>query len=64
MKVPGQAWLQFQAKPQVDGKTLLGQTAFFAPKGLLGWMYWYGLYPIHGLIFSGMIRRIGELAEN
>ncbi len=62
MKVPGQAWLQFQAKPQADGKTLLIQTAFFAPKGLLGWLYWYGLYPIHGLIFSGMIRRIGELA--
>jgi uncharacterized protein YbjT (DUF2867 family) len=62
MKVPGQAWLQFQAQPQPDGKTLLSQTAFFAPKGLLGWLYWYGLYPIHGLIFSGMIRKIGDLA--
>jgi uncharacterized protein YbjT (DUF2867 family) len=63
MKVPGQAWLQFQAKPQSTGQTLLSQTAFFAPKGLFGWLYWYGLYPIHGLIFSGMIRKIGELAE-
>jgi uncharacterized protein YbjT (DUF2867 family) len=60
MKVPGKAWLQFQAKPQPDGKTLLSQTAFFAPKGLLGLLYWYGLYPIHRLIFSGMIRKIAE----
>jgi hypothetical protein len=42
---------------------VLTQTAFFAPKGLMGWLYWYGLYPIHGLIFSGLIRRIGERAE-
>lgn len=63
MKVPGLAWLQFQAKPQPEGKTLLSQTAFFAPKGLLGWLYWYGLYPIHGLIFSGMIRKIAALAN-
>jgi hypothetical protein len=60
MKVPGKAWLQFQAKPQPDGKTLLSQTAFFAPKGLLGLLYWYGLYPIHRLIFSGMVRKIAE----
>ncbi|MFN8473223.1 MAG: SDR family oxidoreductase [Anaerolineae bacterium] len=63
MKVPGQAWLQFQARPQADGETLLSQTAFFAPKGLSGWLYWYALYPIHGLIFSGMIRKVAEGAE-
>jgi uncharacterized protein YbjT (DUF2867 family) len=63
MKVPGQAWLQFQATPQPDRKTLLSQTAFFAPKGLLGWLYWYGLYPIHSLIFSGIIRKIADLAK-
>jgi len=63
MKVPGQAWLQFQAKPQPDGRTLLSQTAFFAPKGLLGWLYWYALYPIHSLIFSGMIRKVADRAR-
>ena len=36
MKVPGRAWLQFQARRQPDGRTLLSQTAFFAPKGLWG----------------------------
>lgn len=63
MKVPGEAWLQFEAKPQPDGKTLLVQTAFFAPKGLFGLLYWYSLYPVHGPIFSRMIRKIGLEAE-
>jgi uncharacterized protein YbjT (DUF2867 family) len=63
MKLPGLAWLQFQAQSQSNGHTLLSQTAFFAPKGLFGWLYWYGLYPIHGLIFSGLIRRLSEKVE-
>lgn len=63
MRVPGRAWLEFQAVPQADGRTLLRQTAFFAPKGLSGWLYWYGLYPLHRLIFSGMIRQIARAAS-
>ena len=63
MKVPGDAWLQFEARPQSEGETLLLQTAFFAPKGLSGFLYWYVLYPIHGLIFSGMIRNLVRSAE-
>jgi hypothetical protein len=64
MRVPGEAWLQFEVKPQPNDKTLLVQTAFFAPKGLFGLLYWYGMYPIHGPIFSSMIRKIGAKAEN
>lgn len=60
MKVPGRAWLQFEVRPRSDGRSLLIQKAFFAPKGLFGLLYWYVLYPIHGLIFSGMIRRLAE----
>ncbi len=63
MKVPGRAWLQFEASPHGEGKTLLLQTAFFAPKGLPGLLYWYLLYLIHTLIFSGMIRAIARRAE-
>jgi uncharacterized protein YbjT (DUF2867 family) len=62
MKVPGQAWLQFQVTPGEDEQVILSQTAFFAPKGLVGWLYWYLLYPIHGLIFSGLIDRIAKRA--
>lgn len=63
MKVPGRAWLEFKALAQGQDKTLLAQTAFFEPKGLFGLLYWYALYPVHSLIFSGMIRKIGERAE-
>lgn len=63
MKVPGKAWLQFQAQGRDGGLTLLSQTAFYAPKGLMGWLYWYLLYPVHALIFSGMIREISVRAE-
>ena len=62
MKVPGRAWLQFEARPEADGRTLLLQTAFFDPKGLPGLLYWYVLYPVHSLIFSGLIRKISERA--
>lgn len=63
MKVPGRAWLQFEAIPQSDRTTRVVQTAFFAPKGLFGVLYWYGLFPIHNLIFGGMVRRVVEQAE-
>ena len=45
MKVPGRAWLQFQAEPLGATRTRLMQTAYFAPKGLFGLAYWYLLYP-------------------
>jgi hypothetical protein len=62
MKVPGRAWLQFHVHPQPDNGSLLSQTAYFAPKGVWGLIYWYGLYPIHKVIFAGMIRKIAERA--
>lgn len=62
MKVPGLAWLEFEVRPEPDGRALLLQTAYFEPKGLAGLLYWYALYPIHALIFSGLIRRLGENA--
>ena len=60
MKVPGRAWLQFQAETLGSTRTRLIQTAFFAPKGLFGLLYWYLLWPVHGFIFS---RLIGKLAD-
>jgi uncharacterized protein YbjT (DUF2867 family) len=62
MKVPGRAWLQFEAIPE-DGGTRLVQTALFAPKGLPGAAYWYGLYPLHAFIFRDMLRAVGREAE-
>lgn len=63
MKLPGHGWLQFEAKALEDGSTELVQTAFFAPKGLGGLIYWYSIYPLHSLIFSKMIEAIASTAE-
>ena len=62
MKLPGCAWLQFEAHSFQGEQTRLVQTAFFAPKGLLGLAYWYLFYPIHRIIFAGMIRNLAQRA--
>ena len=64
MKVPGKAWLQLQVNPHDNNQARLSQTAYFAPRGLLGWLYWYALYPFHALIFSGLINQIARRAVN
>ncbi|MDZ7781062.1 MAG: DUF2867 domain-containing protein [Gemmatimonadota bacterium] len=61
MKVPGRAWLQFEAIPG-EGSTELVQTAYFAPTGFTGWLYWYGLYPMHALIFSDLVEAVAREA--
>ena len=63
MKLPGEAWLQFNVEHTNDNKSTLTQTAFFEPKGLLGLLYWYSIYPFHGLIFGGMIKSIKKVVE-
>ena len=62
MKVPGRAWLQFEARSTSEGSSELVQTAYFAPKGLFGLLYWYVLYPMHALIFSALARKVCEAA--
>ena len=61
MRVPGRAWLQYEVTETARGSRL-EQTAFFEPKGLPGLAYWYVLYPIHGFIFRGMVRRLARRA--
>ncbi len=84
MKLPGDAWLQFEARPIEGDETSDGasaddagdheagaasagseliQTAYFASRGLFGQLYWYSLYPVHGLIFGKMVERLGQQAE-
>ena len=59
MRLPGEAWLEFQIVPTKNGEQLI-QTATFRPRGILGRLYWYAVLPFHGLIFNGMI---GKLAK-
>jgi uncharacterized protein YbjT (DUF2867 family) len=61
MRVPGRAWLQFEVTPVADG-AVITQTAIFDPMGLFGLAYWYALYPLHSLVFSGMLRGIADSA--
>ena len=62
MKVPGRAWLQYETEALEPDQTRLIQTAFFAPKGLFGLLYWYLLWPVHGFIFSRLIHKLSERA--
>ena len=59
MKVPGRAWLEFVVE-EAEGGSLVTQTVVFDPVGIPGMVYWYFLYPLHALIFSGMIRGIAR----
>ncbi len=63
MKVPGKAWLQFESIPQENGKTLLVETAYFAPRGFWGFVYWYAMWPFHAFLFDGLIRRLASRAK-
>ena len=62
MKLPGKAWLQWETIPERGG-TRLVQTALFAPVGLTGMLYWKSLYPVHKIMFSGMVNSIARAAK-
>ena len=57
MKLPGRAWLQFEVAEGAGG-CVIRQTAIFDPVGLAGLLYWYGIYPLHRLVFAGMLQGI------
>jgi uncharacterized protein YbjT (DUF2867 family) len=61
MKLPGRAWLDFDVEPTGDGSTVR-QIAMFDPVGLPGLLYWYLVYPVHVMVFKGMLRGIAERA--
>jgi uncharacterized protein YbjT (DUF2867 family) len=62
MKLPGRAWLEFEVTGEGASATVR-QTAIFDPVGFPGRAYWYALYPLHRLVFSGMLRGIVRAAE-
>ncbi|MBK8725055.1 MAG: SDR family oxidoreductase [Holophagaceae bacterium] len=62
MKLPGQAWLQFEVRPDPEGARV-EQTAFFEPRGVLGYAYWYAVLPLHRFVFPGLVGALKEKAE-
>ncbi len=66
MRLPGEALLEFRIEPfEKDGRlhSRLTQIARFKPKGLLGLAYWWAVYPLHGVVFNGMLKGIRRAAE-
>jgi hypothetical protein len=62
VKAPGLGWMEWQVTPLLGGNSRLSQVAFFAPQGFWGFVYWYGLFLVHTLVFAGLIRKIGKIA--
>ena len=64
MRVPGLAWLELRVEDDdSDAPTTFAQRALFHPKGLPGQLYWWAVYPFHGIVFGGMQRNIARAAE-
>lgn len=63
LKLPGDGWLELEAIPFNDG-TYLRAVVYFAPRGLLGLLYWYSVLPVHRLVFRSLIRALKDEAEN
>lgn len=61
MRLPGRAWLEFEVEP-VSAGARIRQTATFDPVGLFGLAYWYGVWPLHKLVFAGMLRGVAGAA--
>ncbi|WP_461209782.1 SDR family oxidoreductase [Desulfocurvus sp. DL9XJH121] len=60
MKLPGEALLEFAMDQMDTGDTQLTVTATFLPRGVAGLLYWWSVYPLHGLVFRGMIRSMAR----
>ncbi len=61
MKLPGRAWLEFQVE-RAGAQSIIRQTAMYHPAGWLGRLYWYAIYPLHALVFRGMLRAVAHRA--
>jgi apolipoprotein D and lipocalin family protein len=63
LKLPGRGWLEFRVDPLDGGaRSLIRQTAAFDPRGVAGRLYWYGVLPLHAIVFRGLLRRIAQRA--
>jgi hypothetical protein len=63
MRLPRLAWLELRVEPGADdGRTVFAQRALFHPHGLAGQLYWWSVYPFHGVVFGGMQRGIARAA--
>jgi len=62
MRMPGLAWLELEVKTSADGPTKYRQRAVYHPKGLAGHVYWWSVWPFHGIVFGSMVKNITKAA--
>ncbi len=60
MSMPGLAWLEFEIEANPGGGCSITQTATYAPKGLMGHAYWWSVWPMHGIVFPSMIKKVAN----
>lgn len=70
MKLRGEAWLILEIEPSDDReadphapRSRYRQRAIYEPDGLLGRLYWWGVYPFHAVIFPVMAKNILKRAQ-
>jgi len=63
MRLPGLAWLELGLGTADGGTTTFRHRALFHPRGLLGHLYWWSIWPFHGIVFGSMQRNIARAAE-
>jgi len=62
LRAPGDGWMEWRVEASENG-SLLTQTAFFAPRGFPGFVYWHLLDSLHRLVFRGLIKAIQQRSE-
>lgn len=62
MRVPGRARLELAVEPRPGGGSRIRQAATFEPAGFPGRLYWYGILPLHAIVFRGMIAALAREA--
>jgi uncharacterized protein YbjT (DUF2867 family) len=61
LKAPGEGWIEWRVSAR-EGGARLSQTAYFAPRGLPGFIYWALFHPWRAHVLRGLLRAIAKLA--
>jgi hypothetical protein len=63
MKLPGEALFDIRITPAGEGAVWLHFLSRFMPRGIVGILYWFALYPFHQWVFSGMLKSIAAAVK-
>ncbi|MCY4664992.1 MAG: DUF2867 domain-containing protein, partial [Acidimicrobiaceae bacterium] len=63
MKLPGEAWLEWQVSSDDDGTAVVHQRARFHPRGIAGRAYWWLLLLPHAVIWRRLLAGLVRAAK-